>query len=175
MCLIVDDTKVLQSNREKITRQELFIFNATWPGQNGIIFKNNEVTQGKYISSVLPITKSNYVILGFTTKAPWTTTSPKVLLRLDYTDTKKQFEYTVPDTTATVSCYKLLYISYSKYFLASFSGNNGVLVYDFTKSSQAHQRVFRPPYADFNEIDYLEKSKVVLWQVQDFIISPATP
>ena len=164
MCLIVNDSYTTNptSGRGEFDHQGIFAFNVSNPLQNGVIFKNNETMQGKYISSVLSITKSNYIIIGFRTRNPWTATSPKVLLRLDYTDTKKQFEYSIPDTSAIIDCYKLIYAEYSKFFIASFDKNNGVLIYDITKTTQVPQRIFRPEKANFEQIAYLEKSKVVL-------------
>ena len=146
MCLMVNDTSVnnAQTGNREFGYQEVFMFNITNPKHHGVIFKNSEPWKGKYVSNVLPITKSNYVILGFTTKNPWATSSPKVLLRLDYLDTKKQFEYTIPDTRAEVTCFRLLYIEYSKYFVASFSKNNGALVYDITQSTQAPKKSSDP-------------------------------
>ena len=136
MCLIVNDI----SENNQFSRQELFIFNVANPAQNGVIFKNNEVSQGKYLTSIAPITKSNYVILGFgteSTSSTWSTLNPKVLLRMDYLDTTKQFEYTIPGGNPKIVCHRILYIDYSKFFVASFSRNNGALVYDFTQTTQA--------------------------------------
>ena len=172
MCLIVNnvDEKNSETESYELIRQEVFIFNATNPRMNGVIFRNKEINKGKYISNILPIAKSSYVILAFPPRVEkgWTSESeaptPRILLRLDYLDTKMQFEYTIQDTKPEVRCFKLLYIEYSKYFVASFSKNNGgVLIYDITKSTKTPYITIKPKEQEALEhIAYLEARKVLL-------------
>ena len=162
MCAVVNDLKVDIGPQTDQMVQQVFMFNATKATYNGVIHRNIEARDGKFISNLLPITKSSYLIIGFSTISSWPVNDSTVLLRTNYLETSQQFQYKLPNTYRQISCFRLLYIEYSKYFIASFSEENGVLLYDLTQNSQNHQRIFRPEDDDYRHLAYLEASKVLL-------------
>ena len=171
ICLIIDDKEDLDRRTgEKSLVQEVFIFNASQPEHHGIIFRNIKAEKGKFISNILPITQSSYVIFGFTTRSPWKSEVDFRLLRIDYFNTSHQFEFDTKFKRARMTCDSLLYIEYTKYFAASFisrganssDSQSDVLLYDLTSSSKSPQRVFSPRFEFPNQLGYLEPSRVLL-------------
>ena len=152
------------SNNETDTRnsQRLFLFNATNPLYNGDIYINEHYKDGKRMSQTLPIAKSNYIIIGFSTVDSWPIQDPSLLLRLDYLNTDRQFGYKTPSKGRVMSTYYLYYIEYSNYFLAGITGN-GVLAYDLTKSSVLPAKQFnKDSLGSRDKIAYLEGSRTLL-------------
>ena len=138
------------------------MFNTSKATHNGVIYRNFEAQEGKYVTNLLPITKSTYLVLGFSTTEDWKQSNSTVLLRTNYLDTTSQFEYTIPNAEKNVTCFRLLYIEYSNYFVASFSKNNGVLLYDLTQPSKAPNKLLKPDGHNYRHLSYLEASKVLL-------------
>ena len=96
ICVILDDTESLNERTgEKEVIQEVFIFNATQPDHNGVIYRNKEARNGKFISNLLPISHSSYTVLGFSTTSTWRDKEDTRLLRVDYFNTSTQFAYSI--------------------------------------------------------------------------------
>ena len=138
------------------------MFNATNPTQNGVIFANYWIEEGRYVSNLLPITNSSYGVLGFSTTQRLTSKRWAPLLRFDYLNTANQFEYRLNSPSDEVTCYQLLYIEYSYLFAASLSSSNGVLLYDISMPVKTPKRVFHVVNRSYTGLAYLESSKVLL-------------
>ena len=164
MCAIVSDIRV--ASFEHV--QEVFMFNATKPSSNGVVFRNEGAHGGKYITSILPINNSPYLVIAFGTSTNWAGGELGMLLRLDYFDTERQFTYDVKTAQKGLTCFRTLYIEYTNYFVASFSEDNGVLMYDITQTSKAPYKVFHPEGVDHEHIAYLEFSTALLVNVLNY-------
>ena len=128
-------------------------------------YYNSRAHERKIITNVLPITRSTYAILGFSKNLNWDQGETTLLRRLDLIERSQLYNYTIPNSEGQITCFRTLYIEYSRYFLASFSGNNGVLAYDMTKTTRAPERVFHPEGLDHEHLAYLEYSNVILMSV----------
>ena len=174
ICVILNDREGLNGNKKakKQLLQEVFIFNASYTVFHGVIYRNYEAKDGKFVSNVLPIPDSPYLILGFTTTSSWGSKEDTRLLRVDYSKTNLQFRYNTRWTAKQLSCYSLLYIDYTRYFVASFSSTgakrfnqlNGVMLYDLTSRNQSPWLSFSPQgsAADYDQIAFLEAGRVLL-------------
>ena len=141
--------------------QRLFIFEGRNPLFNGDIYINEFYKDGKLISEAHPITKSSYVIIGFSSGSLWPLIDSPMLLRIDYLNTDRQFAYELPNKARALTCYYLRYIEYSNYFMAGFTNGNGVLAYDLTKSTKLPTKRLEHGIST-PLVAYLEASRVVL-------------
>ena len=165
-CLMIyfpynETTKKQESDR-------LFIFNGSNPLYNGDIFINEFKRDGKHLALGLPIVGSSYLILAFSTDSKWPLTDTTMLLRIDYLNTERQFGYELPKKARQLSPFYLYYIEYSNFFLAGFSGGNGVVAYDLTKSSTLPAKEFNKETGmKYGSIAYLEGSRILLINAQN--------
>ena len=165
ICMILNDMKE-DVNGAVHHHQEVFLFNVFDSGQIGVVYVNREAENGNFITNLLPITRSNYLVLGFSSSSKWTQKNQtKTVLRVDFIDASRQFRYTIPSYEEELTCFRLLYVDYSNYFFASYSGKNGVLMYDLTQTKMPPFRVFHPEGADHEHLAYLEYSRVLLVSV----------
>ena len=152
ICLVVKYTPEKKTlTKFSPATQQLLIFNFTKQQEySGVPFWQEDSRIGKFITSILPITKSSYFIIGFNYLSNSSLEHTPVLIRANYLETEQQFEYKIPKRSAKmITCDRLLYIEYSNYFSASFNQKNGVLVYDLTQSSKLPQMVFNPQDRDY--------------------------
>ena len=170
LCLVLNDTNFFDTEtNSRPHSQDIFMLDIDTPTSSRTIFSNTQARDGKFISNFLPITKTSTVIVGFTTTKDWLRENTNILSRFDYLDQSKQFNYNILRQTRVIKCYQLLYIESTAYFAASFT-NNGVLVYDHTKTTEASKspiRIYNSGYKIYHTMAYLEKSRVLLVASED--------
>ena len=151
------------ASTRKTENERVFVFDAKNSLFNGDVYFNSFTEKGKSITALLPITKSSYLVLGFSSDKRWPIEHSTMTLRIDYLNTVNQFGYELPKKAKIMTNYFLYYIEYSKYFLAGFTGGNGVVAYDLTKSATLPAKQFNDDTAGKEDkIAYLEGSRVLL-------------